>query len=354
MMIKKKTADNYILSLLFFCIGTWLLQAGFQFTGIIKQIPHFRFIHIPFMYAVGPLIYLYYKHIIMINYRFKPWWILHFLPAVISAGILLIPFYMENPNYKANLVQHAIFFKQPYLFRSFFITITTFTTSAPKLSVIIYLSYLFTQSIKVNSKIWNNIPSRRKNVIIWAFTLIIMNLVTATISFAGDLFSVLLVKISTLIVVVFLCCIFLLGHVYPEYFNILQKVVREGLYEYSRVKGIDLEIINIELKKLMEEEKVFYDDELTLPDLAKRLSITKHQLSEILNKKYKKNFFTYINEYRIREAAKLLIDMPDKKILEISMIVGFNSKSSFNNSFAKYVGLPPSEYRKRFLNNYHN
>jgi len=257
---------------------------------------------------------------------------------------------MENPNFKANLVQHAIFFEQPYLFRSFFITITTFTTAAPKLSVIIYLSYLFTQSIKVNSKIWDNIPSRRKNVIIWAFTLIIMNLVTATISFAGDLFSVLFVKISTLIVVVFLCCLFLLGQVYPEYFNILQKVVREGLYEYSRVKGIDLEMINIELKKLMEEEKVFYDDELTLPDLAKRLSITKHQLSEILNKKHKKNFFTYINEYRIREAAKLLIDMPDKKILEIAMIVGFNSKSSFNNSFAKYVGLPPSEYRKRFLN----
>ena len=63
-----------------------------------------------------------------------------------------------------------------------------------------------------------------------------------------------------------------------------------------------------------------------------------------------KSFPDFINQYRIEEAKKRLLD-PAKKhytVLAIAEEVGFNSKSSFNNVFKKHVKMTPSEFRKSF------
>jgi len=100
----------------------------------------------------------------------------------------------------------------------------------------------------------------------------------------------------------------------------------------------------------MEVEKAFADEELSLKDLAGDLGISPHQLSQILNERIRKNFSTFVNEYRIDEAKKLLVEEPDRSILSVGIAAGFNSNTTFITAFSKHVGVSPGQYRKHNLN----
>ena len=82
----------------------------------------------------------------------------------------------------------------------------------------------------------------------------------------------------------------------------------------------------------MKEEKPFADEDLTLQSFAEELEIKSHQLSQILNEILGKNFFQFVNGYRIEEAKNLLKEERERNILWVAYAVGFNSKSSFNKS----------------------
>lgn len=107
------------------------------------------------------------------------------------------------------------------------------------------------------------------------------------------------------------------------------------------------------LLKLVNEEKPHLDPDITLQKLAKRLDITKEDLSRVINEQLKKNFKNFINERRIDEAKKRILDPKEKDfvLLKIAFDVGFNSKSAFNASFKKFTGLSPSQYRKKHEEN---
>lgn len=106
-----------------------------------------------------------------------------------------------------------------------------------------------------------------------------------------------------------------------------------------------------DLRVLMTEEKPFLDPSISVKDVAERIEMPARELSELLNKQIGKHFFDFINEYRIKEAQKLLGDSSKKDftILEILYEVGFNSKSSFNTAFKKHTGKTPTEYRKSLI-----
>ena len=103
----------------------------------------------------------------------------------------------------------------------------------------------------------------------------------------------------------------------------------------------------------MEEEKIFKQIKLTLGELAEMISISSHNLSEVINTKTGMNFFDFINRYRIEEVKKEIIKPVNDNLtlLAVAMDVGFNSKSSFNTLFKRYVGLTPSQYRDSLKSN---
>jgi AraC-like DNA-binding protein len=78
------------------------------------------------------------------------------------------------------------------------------------------------------------------------------------------------------------------------------------------------------------------------------LNISPKLLSQTINFCFKQNFNSYINQYRIDEAKKIIeADKKDKKtVFEILLDSGFNSKSVFNESFKKFNGFTPKEYRE--------
>jgi AraC-like DNA-binding protein len=106
------------------------------------------------------------------------------------------------------------------------------------------------------------------------------------------------------------------------------------------------------LEAVMLAEKPFLDPGFSLPTLSKRLGVSTHHLSQILNEELKQSFFDFLGAYRIQEAQRLLADEGNAyiKIEEIGQMVGYNSKSAFNTAFRKITGSTPSEYRKNHVN----
>jgi len=121
--------------------------------------------------------------------------------------------------------------------------------------------------------------------------------------------------------------------------------------------GLKLETANqliADLEKIMKEEKLYLDCDLTIDDVSLRLGMPRYYISQVLNENLHKSFSTCINEYRIEEAKHMLFN-PDSNqnnksysIIDIAFEAGFNSKSMFNLAFKKITGITPSEYKKRY------
>ncbi len=115
-------------------------------------------------------------------------------------------------------------------------------------------------------------------------------------------------------------------------------------YRRSKVSGIDLEKKRSELIGLMESEKPHLDEGLSLASLGARLELSAHQLSEMLNAEMGTTFKAFINEYRVREAKRIIVEEPSDTILDVAFECGFSSKSNFNKVFKETAGMTPSEY----------
>lgn len=102
------------------------------------------------------------------------------------------------------------------------------------------------------------------------------------------------------------------------------------------------------LDDLMLRVKIYQDPDLRLDGLADCMKMSPRSVSALLNGFYQKNFYDYVNYYRVLDAQDQLRNTrtKDKTIQRIFEDAGFNSKTTFNTLFKKLTGFTPSEYRK--------
>jgi AraC-like DNA-binding protein len=102
------------------------------------------------------------------------------------------------------------------------------------------------------------------------------------------------------------------------------------------------------LDDLMLRVKIYQDPELRLDGLADCMKMSPRSVSALLNGHYQKNFYDFVNYYRVLDAQEQLrnIRTKDKTIQRIFEDAGFNSKTTFNTLFKKLTGHTPSEYRR--------
>lgn len=134
---------------------------------------------------------------------------------------------------------------------------------------------------------------------------------------------------------------------HPGFYQLVARVERQEKYRKSLLRGVNTTKIMARLQELMEVEKIYYQFDLKLNDVAALLLITPHQLSEFVNDQMGMNFASYVNHYRVAEAQRLLVNEPEKSTLSIGFEVGFGSKPSFNATFKQQTGMTPSEFRKK-------
>ncbi len=100
------------------------------------------------------------------------------------------------------------------------------------------------------------------------------------------------------------------------------------------------------IDKYMIKSRCYTNPKLSLAELANQLKIPSHVLSRIINEGYQKNFFDFVNSYRIEEFKQLLQENKNAQftLLSLAYEVGFNSKTAFNRSFKKITDQTPREY----------
>ncbi len=143
-----------------------------------------------------------------------------------------------------------------------------------------------------------------------------------------------------------LAALFLLGSRYPEFLSIIRDEAEGRRYIHSHLHGLSLESLESQLNDLMELEELFKDESLSMPDLAQRLDISHHQLSELLNTRFGKSFYSFLNGHRVRHAMQLLKERRDLSVSAVGYESGFNSNSSFYEAFRRVSGLSPGQFRK--------
>ncbi len=132
--------------------------------------------------------------------------------------------------------------------------------------------------------------------------------------------------------------------IYPQSDTVDQKYSRSGMKDQRKT----------DIKNIMTEyfikEKPYLNPDLNMQMLSENLKIPKHQITEVLNTEIGKNFFQYVNEYRI-EAVKQMLAIKDHpwSIEAIGYECGFNSKSTFFTVFRNFTGMTPSIYRESLL-----
>ena len=104
----------------------------------------------------------------------------------------------------------------------------------------------------------------------------------------------------------------------------------------------------LEKIELMMQEKIYMDSRCSIDYLAKKIGSNSKYVSQVVNEHFGCSFTNYINELRIKEAKIILANESNGKysVEGIGNLVGFQSKSTFNNHFKKHTGMTPGDYIK--------
>lgn len=133
--------------------------------------------------------------------------------------------------------------------------------------------------------------------------------------------------------------------------EVISKNGKVNKYANKKIPEAQADSSVSKLENLMKTEELYKNPDLKLSDLAVKMNISSHQLSQLLNDNLGKNFSIYINEYRINEACERILNGTHLKIEEIGYEVGFNSKSTFFTTFKKIKNTTPLLYREAFQDN---
>jgi AraC-like DNA-binding protein len=122
-----------------------------------------------------------------------------------------------------------------------------------------------------------------------------------------------------------------------------EKYIKSGLKQSQAKDFLQILISYVEVNK------PYLNRDLNINDLSLMTGIQRHSITQVLNEYHKKNFFTFINEYRVKEVIERFSDPKNNHytILAIAFDAGFNSKTTFNSIFKNITGLTPSKFRKK-------
>ncbi len=337
----------------FYILAIWMaVIAIFMGTGLLpfQVVEYYKPGILPLMFLTGPILYLYVSSLTIEDFKFIPGHLYHVIPFLLvsihRSTINAVPIagtsdLVENPNYFYNQLYYSLLI----------------------ISVFIYW-FLGLKLILTHRK---NVPLyfsnyTGKNTLTWLILVLTLFLVLFIASFAGfyieNVLGLGMIRYSTL---PFNFTVFTFIMVY---FGMNQSVIYTGLsriknngkvsihndtiakYAGSILSEEQIEDLSKTIIEFLRQKKSYLNPDYNLQMMADDLDISKHKLSQVINSGQKKNFYRFINEFRIEEVKQLLTD-PNYKhysVLGIAMECGFNSKTSFNRIFKEITGATPTEF----------
>ncbi|MCE5175662.1 MAG: helix-turn-helix domain-containing protein [Bacteroidales bacterium] len=349
---KDKTIEDKILAIWMLIIGIHLLSYFIYSLGYWNKYPHLVGISNPFPLLHGPLLYLYTSYSLCPEKRFRLKDYLHFLPAALSY-ISMFPFFFGCTAEEKRLIDQGIIKDFDIIM---YISLVFFIISGIIYPILSYrLLNKYQKLIKENFAYNENISLQWLKMLISGIGLIYIA-VMVVYFFQGILGMNFGFNADMIFFSIIIALVFALGHFGIRYQGIFTDNVIErneiveprtaAEYKKSGLTFSDGEVLHEKLLKLMETKKPFLVSKLTLSKLADQLESSPNNLSQVINQYEEKNFYDFINGYRVEEFIKRA-SMPENSsfnILGIALDSGFNSKSSFNQVFKRHTGVTPSQY----------
>ncbi len=372
--IKTNKLSNRLLALLTLLWGLFLLVFALQEEGLYLKYPHLLKVFYQFLFLFFPLLYLQVKYLLARHTRFYKEDLFHFFPFLLSI-LFYSDFYLQSGEDKIYMIRNRT---------EYYEILQIIGDEVIALQGVLYSIFSLILIRRYRKKIKEYESTVDKNIIRILFAGISLNLFSWIIGITGihldylqietgvDLFA-----IAYLVLVIVIYIISYAAVKSPEVFkldlNTIQKTpVTIGSlvkpFKESNKEDQDKNIpddqseeikidpsnvsINEHLIKVMEIDKPYLNPELSLPELAKDLDIPRNQLSGVINQIHQKNFFEFVNQYRVNEVKQLMSDPSNKhlKLISLGYDAGFNSKASFFRIFKQITEMTPSQYMESLQN----
>ena len=359
----KKNLSDYLLMLFTLLLGTIFFDQYLRNTNFYQLHPQYWGITYCFPIIAAPLLYFYVVLITEPVQKYKPWFWLLTIPFFIFLSYYLATYYFLPIDKKVEYFYLATTKPWAMIYAGEFFLVL----SGPFYSVLgLFRLKRHTKNIEGNFSYTTGINlSWLKTILI---AIVAVNVIGVLLNIFSDFYPLftyqtadnLMNSLNVLLILFIGYYGFKQTLIYPsdkatselmlkEQFagiNLIGNSETSPKYIKSGLQKNDVDIYYSSLIQLMDSEKLFLDSRLSIKTVADKLGISVNHLSQVINQQSGKNFFKFINEYRVEGAKKLLLDQSNKKytILAIAYDCGFNSKSSFNTIFKQYTGKTPSDF----------
>jgi len=334
-LITDRNKKNYPIAFLVLAFSLILFQYVLFWTRYEVQLPYFILLPPLCYYVTGPLLYLYFLNLYKRKVNFN--YVLHFFPAL----VILIP---NTVLFLKTLGLYEMTAKIPFLYlaqQHWFI-------AAHMTAYILIICWLVFKN-KATQTEYTKVRTKWSKALISLYSLFVLSYISYYVLVNFEFFNS---QWDYMISITMSLSIYTIG-----YFIFKQPKVFDGeffanlfLPIKNKNESLETSLLNEfyeHLTNYMAKEKPFVDNELRLVNLADKVGFSTHLLSKIINEKAGKNFNSFINEYRLEEAEKLLISEEDFHIKNIYYNVGFNNKVTFYNAFKNKYHCTPSEFKRK-------
>jgi len=339
----KKSTNRLLMYFLFFQMMLYLNGECFlQFKFFYNLFPHVFYVGAPFIFLVGPSLYLYIKSIAFSDFQLEKKDIFHIIPFVLAVLYFTIIFYVRSAEEKRLFLSDKTLF--PALLQIYYNIVS-------HIQLLIYNISAFVIVKKYREEIRQQYSSLQRINLSWLNYVLYGYLLAWLTSVSTMLFRLYHIPyIDTMLFInymsffIFLNYIFYKALIQPELFSGIEEKQK---YLFSRLTKEEANQYLDRLTAYMKLNRPYINPEITLKNLSDQLSIQPRYLSQIINEYLHQNFFDFISSYRIEETKRMLRESKNQKtISEILYEVGFNSKSTFNAAFKKFTGMTPKRYKK--------
>ncbi len=186
-------------------------------------------------------------------------------------------------------------------------------------------------------------PRRRLRLLVVVGVACYISLVVTTEMFLGDQIT------STLELLNMFALLLSVSALCLHFFSVRENNVFARMAEMPEADGEPESPLAKQVLSLMENDRAFAMEPLTIKSLADRLRTQPHQLRRVINGELgHRNFNAFINLYRVREVAQRLKQPQyrDTPLLTLALDAGFRSLAPFNRTFKDHFGVTPSEFRQ--------
>lgn len=99
----------------------------------------------------------------------------------------------------------------------------------------------------------------------------------------------------------------------------------------------------------IERERLFLDPMFDRQTIMGRFQLSKDRVGAIFSQSESGKLTNYIQHQRLEYAAHLLLEQPERSIVQIAQESGFSSHNYFSDRFRQHFSMTPTEFRRSSL-----